>query len=661
MNRLSRFALVLLLGSALGSAPLLAQPADPAPVAADTPSKMPSGATFTLASGWSARVSGPMTVMSPPETDLKLAFVEVKAADGSAAAAAAWEIYKPGGARPVRLASPLPGRDGWDETTFIQYEVSPNEHLSLSALARRKGETWTVSILDGNVGTLEKRGAAVQQIVGSLRPDGFARESFAGKTAHPLDAARVAQLLDFVRESAGALDVPGVGIALYSGGRIVYEGGVGVRERGKPEPVDAHTRFMIASNTKSMATLLLAELVSQGKLSWDDPVTKVYPTFRLGDEATTRSTLIRHLVCACTGLPRKDLEWVFRTTPATPATVTFEQLATTQPTSKFGETFQYNNLMAAAAGYIAGHLYYPDMEIGAAFDRAAEEHVFDPLGMKDSTFSTDDALKANHASPHGEILDGTTQVLSMDFSRLVRPYRPAGGAWSSPHDMILYMKNELDEGRLPNGRQLLSKEALLARRARGAPIGEDAWYGMGLIETVSGGVSIISHGGDLSGFHSDMILIPSAGVAAVILTNSDSGTILRGAFQRRLFEILYDGKPEAAEAIATAIKQRPIARAAFRSTLTVPPDPEVLDGLAASYRNPDLGTLRIERKDGVARLHAAPWSTTLVTRKNPDGTVSLVAVDPGGIQGLALVVGSEGGKRTLTLRDAQHVYIFTEI
>ena len=91
----------------------------------------------------------------------------------------------------------------------------------------------------------------------SLRPAGYAKENFAGKTALPLTPERVRALLDFVHTAADELKVPGVGIALIENGKILYEGGVGVRELGRPEPVDAHTRFIVASNTKGMTTLLL--------------------------------------------------------------------------------------------------------------------------------------------------------------------------------------------------------------------------------------------------------------------------------------------------------------------------------------------------------------------------------------------------------------------
>jgi CubicO group peptidase (beta-lactamase class C family) len=97
------------------------------------------------------------------------------------------------------------------------------------------------------------------------------------------------------------LDVPGAGFALIDQGSVVYEGGIGVKQLGKSDRVDANTLFMAASNTKGMTTLLLAKLVDEKKLQWDEHVTKVYPDFKLADEAITQQIEIRHLICACTG------------------------------------------------------------------------------------------------------------------------------------------------------------------------------------------------------------------------------------------------------------------------------------------------------------------------------------------------------------------------
>ena len=189
-----------------------------------------------------------------------------------------------------------------------------------------------------------------------------------------------------------------------------------MRELGKPEPVDADTLFMAASNTKGMTTLLLARLVDRGQArAGTSRSPRSIPKFKLGDAETTRQVLIKHLICACTGLPRQDLEWIFEFKNATPET-SLALLGTMQPTSRFGEVFQYSNLMASAAGYIGAHLYDPNRELGAAYDEAMQELVFDPLGMKSTTFDMARALKANHASPHGDDVDGRPRVASMAFN-----------------------------------------------------------------------------------------------------------------------------------------------------------------------------------------------------------------------------------------------------
>jgi CubicO group peptidase (beta-lactamase class C family) len=181
------------------------------------------------------------------------------------------------------------------------------------------------------------------------------------------------------------LDIPGASLALLDSGRVVFEGGLGVRELGKPELVNADTLFMAASNTKGMTTLLLARLVDQGKLRWDEPVIEAYPTFKLGDADVTRKLLVKHLICACTGLPRQDLEWIFEFKNATPES-SLALLGTMQPTSSFGEVFQYSNLMATAAGYVGAHLYGPNSDLGSAYDKAMQSLVFTPLGMSSTTF-----------------------------------------------------------------------------------------------------------------------------------------------------------------------------------------------------------------------------------------------------------------------------------
>ena len=638
------------------SLPSLAQ----VPAAADTPGKTAGGVTYVQPKSWTATTHGPITVFTAPEGNLSVAFVEVgPAASAQAAADRAWSLYRPG-TRPVqRLASPEAPRSGWEERVALAYETPPNAKAVASALAMREGAGWTVMIVDGAQASYDRRLGATALLAQSARPGGYTRETFAGRAAHRLTPDRVALMRAFVEQSLRELEVPGAGVALIDGGKVVWQGGVGVKRLGASEPVDAHTRFMIASNTKGMSTLLLSTLADQGKLRWDQPVTELYPAFRLGDDATTRATLVRHLVCACTGLPRKDLAFIL-SSPDKPAIDTFRQLAATQPTSKFGEIFQYNNLMASAAGYLGGHLAYPGMELGAAYDRAMQERVFAPLGMRDTGFDYAEAMRGDWARPYGRDVDGRVVELSNDFNTTVRPYRPAGGAWSSAADMARYVQLELGKGVTPEGKRVVSKQNILERRKPGVLVGENKYYGMGLFNETDWGVNVIDHGGTLQGYRSNFYVLPDAGIGAVLLTNADDGAALTEPFLRRLIEILYDGQPQATAEVAAAGTSARAAAKARRARLTWPGDPAVLANLATRYVEPDIGDLTIRRENGRTWMHAGSIDSPLATRVNADGSMSIVSAGPGAI-GVEAVVGGAPGARTLTVRDSQHEYVFTEV
>jgi CubicO group peptidase (beta-lactamase class C family) len=399
--------------------------------------------------------------------------------------------------------------------------------------------------------------------------------------------------------------------------------------------------------------------VADGKLKWDEPVIDVYPKFKLGDADTTKKVLVKNLVCACTGLPRQDLEWIFQFKDATPES-SLALLGTMQPTSKFGEVFQYSNLMAAAAGYIAGHLAYPSLELGVAYDKAMQTRVFDPLQMNVTTFDYARALTGDHASPHGNDVDGKTAVASMAFNYAVIPARPAGAVWTSPGDFIKYVQLEANRGKLPDGTQLVSAENLVMREKPQVMLGEDSWYGMGVIVDKTYGVPVVSHGGDLAGFHSNWYLLPDSGIAAVILTNSDSGELLRGPLSRRLLEVVFDGKPEAENEIEAEAKRYKAQLAKARERLVVPSAPDQVAKLAKKYTSKELGDIDVRSENGQTVFDFGEWKSVVASRKNDDGSISFTTIDPT-VEGFEFVVGQMAGKPTLTIRDGQHEYVFVGV
>ena len=285
--------------------------------------------------------------------------------------------------------------------------------------------------------------------------------------------------------------------------------------------------------------------------------------------------------------------------------------------------------------------------------------VFAPLGMTNTTFDFKRGQQGNFAAAHSPSIDGKTMLAIGEVNRSVIPVRPAGGAWSNVRDVLKYVQMELAEGKLPNGKQYIAKETLLERRAPQIATGKDTTYGMGLTVNKKYDVTVVHHGGDMIGYHSDMMWLPEHNVGAVILTNGDPGWVIRSMFRRKLLEVLFDGKPEADADIATAAKNWYEELATERKLLVVPANPEEAGKLATKYANEALGELTVTRAGGTTVFDFGEWKSEVASKKHPDGSLSFVTISPG-IGGIELVASTKDGKRTLVLRDPQHEYVFVE-
>lgn len=624
---------------------------------ADTPKTTVVGNPFVAPRGWTLVVRNEATILEAPEGGSFLAFVDVKGKDADEAVSLAWKAFGSEAKWPIETATNLPDSDGWSRRRQYVYRTPPNDKRRVVALALFANDTWTVVIYDIALAVGEKRLAQVGVTFGSLLPKGYVRETHAGKRAHTLDAGRLAQLTEFVETAQKQLQIPGVSLGIIQDGRVVFTGGFGVRELGKEGKVDADTRFMIGSNTKALTTLMLAKLVDNNRIRWDTQVKSLLPGFKLGDEATTDQVRVKHLVCACTGLPRQDLEWMFQYAEASPDGVV-KNLASMQPTSAFGELFQYSNLLAAVGGFVGGHVAFPKLELGKAYDEAMRTLVFEPLGMGATTCDFAAARRKNYVSPHAPDINGTQARITLKINDSIIPVRPAGAAWSNVHDMLKYVQMELDDGKLPDGTVYISKDALLERRVPQVTIGDEASYGMGLMVNKKKGVSVIHHGGDTFGHHSDMMWLPEHGVGAVVLTNGDPGWLIADGFSSRLVEVLFDGRPEIQDFVKAAGEQYFSKITAQRKLLEIPANAAEVVKLAPRYTNASLGNIVVNRSAKGVTFDVGEWQSEMASRRNTDGTVSFVTITPG-ILSFDFVVGS-GTKRTLTVRDAQHEYVFTE-
>jgi len=622
---------------------------------------LPSGATLTVAAGWTVTERKDGLTIEDPEKELKIEVVEVDAGAGlNASVAAAWASRAPGFDRQELSSFESPGREGWDLHHWVAYKISPEESRTVSGYASQKGSLATVMLVDGSLAAAQRRSSESSLIFASLRPAGFVRENYADRTPRPLDAARVEELKQFIERMREVADVPGVSVVLFDKDKTLIEQGFGVRERGRPEPVTADSLYIIASNTKALTTLLLAKLVDEGRFGWETPVVDVYPSFEIGDPKVTPRILMKHLVCACTGLPRQDFEWLFTFDRSSPQGQ-LDVLATMKPTTELGQLFQYSNPLASAAGYIGARVVQPDGELGATYDAVMRDKIFRPLGMTHTTFSFDEAMKGDYASPHSWDTSLANVPIDMVLNHSVLPVRPAGGAWSSVRDYARYVRLELSKGRLPDGSIFVTEKNLLERRVPQVRVGEEGWYAMALwLEDVKG-VRVISHGGSMFGYMSDFFFVPELGIGGVILTNADSGWGVAGAVMRRTLEIIYDGKPEAEEDFVSSIAEMKAYQKDVQKDWVVPPDPKEVKRLTAKYHNAALGDIVVRSEaDGVV-FQFGGWKSRMASKPNPDGTTSFLSIDAGVIGFEFNAPASKGKYTKLELRDPQHTYEYEAV
>jgi CubicO group peptidase (beta-lactamase class C family) len=260
--------------------------------------------------------------------------------------------------------------------------------------------------------------------------------------------------------------------------------------------------------------------------------------------------------------------------------------------------------------------------------------------------------------PHGIDVDGQAAHDLMEEKYSVISARPAGAAWSNVDDMLRYVAMELADGKLANGSQYISSEALDEREKPNVALGADAAYGMGLMVSGRYEVRVVHHGGDMIGFHSDVIWIPEARTGAVVLTNL--GPMIRDNSQRKLLELLYDGKPEADENVASGAKNFFASLADARKLLTIPADPAESKKLAARYHNDALGEIVVTHPGAKTIFDFGEFKSDIASIKNPDGTITFSAITPGAAAG-DMVASMAGDKPTLTMRDGQHEYVFTAV
>lgn len=406
----------------------------------------------------------------------------------------------------------------------------------------------------------------------------------------------------YVAKAMREWEVPGLSIGVVRNDSVVLLKGYGVREMGRPEPVDEGTMFAIASTSKAFTATLVGMLVDEGKAKWDDPVTRHFPGFELHDPYVTRELTLRDLLSHRSGLPRGDLLWY--ASPHDAAEV-LRRVRFLRPSWSLRSHYGYQNIMYMAAGEVVGRLS------GKPWEAVVRERLFTPLGMTGSNTSTS-LLKGhpNVATPHDRVDDTLRTVAWRNFDNV----GAAGAINSNTRDMVRWVRFQLDSARV-DGRRLLKPATLIETRTPHTVIRRDSLarqanpythynsYGLGWTLEDYRGREVVRHGGNLDGMTALVALMPGERVGVVVLSNMD-GSGLPLALARRVFD-LHLGVPDKdwsadllrfQERARAEAKERERKKEAERVRGTRPSLP--LAAYAGTYADSLYGEVRVRAEKG---------------------------------------------------------------
>jgi CubicO group peptidase (beta-lactamase class C family) len=373
----------------------------------------------------------------------------------------------------------------------------------------------------------------------------------------------------YVARGLQVLRTPGASIAVVKDGRVLFAKGYGLRTLGDTARVDAHTLFQIASNTKAFTTAALAILADEGRLSWDDAVTKFLPGFQLYDPYVTREFTVRDLVThrSGLGLGAGDLLWFHSNYSRGEIAyrIRFARLV-----SSFRSAYAYDNVLYIVAGEI-----FPAVA-AQSWDDFVKSRIFTPLGMTESGTTTAFFTSSRNAGTPHAVEDGKLQVVPLDS---VDNISPAGGIASNVTDLARWLVCRLDSGRHSGeggrlfserqAREMWSGQTILPIADPPSPLAalrpNFAEYGLGWRLRDYQGRKIVSHTGGLAGMSSQITLVPAEKLGIVILTNSESD--LMAALTYRLLDDLLGAPQPRGDWVAAFAQAGQIARARADSTL----------------------------------------------------------------------------------------------
>jgi CubicO group peptidase (beta-lactamase class C family) len=405
--------------------------------------------------------------------------------------------------------------------------------------------------------------------------------------------------------------VPGLGIAVVFQDQVTYAAGFGVRDVNRQEPVDADTVFQLASLSKPIGSTLVAELVGEGKISWDSKINDLDPDFALYDPWVTREITIRDFYSHRSGLPEhagdmlEDLGFTREET--------LHRLRYQKPNSSFRSRYAYTNFGLTEAGVAATKAY------NLTWESACEEKLYRPLGMNStSSRYADFVARTNKALGHIQ-----------ENGKWVQKYRrdpdaesPAGGVSSSVNDLAKWMRLQLADGQF-DGKRIVDQNALAVSHSPQILTGFSPLTGLPTFSGLGWNVSYdaegrlrLGHSGAFAlGAATAVLLIPAEHLGVVVLTNAYPIGVAEGLASTFIDVALYGKATQDWLALFKQVFSNPAAVGISLGADYSKPPASLTPALANSayigtYTNNFFGDLQIVEKDEGLAIILGPRKLT---------------------------------------------------
>ncbi len=344
-----------------------------------------------------------------------------------------------------------------------------------------------------------------------------------------------AQLTESMVERSG---VPGAAVAVIAGDTVMYERAFGLREMGRPELVGEDTLFQIGDVSSAYTTAMLAVVVAESELGWDQPVRAVWRRFRLHDRWATREASLRDLTAGRSGLPAQAGDEL-RAFGYGRAQI-LRRLRHLRPAAGFRTEHAPQAALVTLAATAA------ERATGMSWSQLVRERVLEPLGDRETTLTWRGFRRAaDRATPHTRV--GGSMVPQDPSDETV--FAPALGVSASLRGLEVLARLHLNGGALGGVRVV--PEVLLAQTMRPAasaavsPDGPRAAAPGWMLSSFDGRLVASAEGGLASGSGAVMTLLPHDGMAVIVLANAHpEGLALGRALARTLVDLAVLGMPQ---------------------------------------------------------------------------------------------------------------------